>query len=50
MISSEAYVYRKACALARRMRIERDKKQAAHTVCLRLLALLSLNSRAGPQG
>lgn len=43
----DAYVFRKANVLARRMCIEPDKKQAAHLVCERLLALLNLGRNNG---
>lgn len=39
---THTFVLGKARALARRMPIEHDKKQAAHVVCARLVALLRL--------
>ncbi|MDD5405050.1 MAG: hypothetical protein PHZ14_11015 [Sulfuricella sp.] len=40
--ASHTFIFSKARALARRMPVEQDKKQAAHTVCQRLVALLRL--------
>lgn len=45
--SRQTFVFSKAMALARRMAFEQDKKQAGHTVCVGLLALLSLGKRSG---
>lgn len=46
----ESYVYGKAAELARRMRIEQDKKQAAHLICQRLITLLKLGHGARHAG
>lgn len=41
-MTQHTFVFSKARALARRIPIEQDKKQAAHIVCARLVAMLRL--------
>lgn len=48
MMPSHTFVFSKARALARRIPVEQDKKQAAHVVCARLVALLSLSQSPSP--
>lgn len=42
------FVFSKAHALAKRIPVEPNKKHAAHTVCERLVALLSLSQSPSP--
>lgn len=42
----QTFVFSKANSLARRIPVEKDKKDAAHVVCVRLLALLKLSQGA----
>lgn len=44
----QTFVFSKAHALAKRIPMEQDKRQAAHTVCERLVALLTLNKSPRP--
>lgn len=43
----DTFVFRKANALASRMRFEKNKKEAAHIICERLIALLNLGTSNG---
>jgi hypothetical protein len=45
--AQETFVFSKANSLAKRIPVELNKKQAAHTVCERLLALLNLGRDHG---
>lgn len=45
---THTFVFSKARALARRLPVEQDKKAAAHTVCQRLVAMLTLNQSPFP--
>lgn len=47
-MTTHTFVFSKARALARRIPIEQDKKQAAHIVCQRLLVMLMLNKTPSP--
>jgi hypothetical protein len=47
-VARQTFVFSKAHALAKRIPVEQDKKQAAHTVCERLVALLRLRESPSP--
>lgn len=47
MNTQQYYVFGKAVALAKRMRIEPNKKQAGHLICERLLHTINLKRGHG---
>lgn len=47
MSTQQSYVFARAVSLSRRMRIEPDKKRAAHLLCTRLLHAINLKRGHG---